>query len=248
MGQGDAIVLRTGDGVVMVVDAGPSQSAARVIDTARAAGGAEPVVVFTHPHADHVGGARALVEAVHASRILDPGFPFASRIYRKLLESIVAHGPRLENARRGDGFRLGSRVEVKVLAPAEPLLRRTRSDANANSVVLRVSCGRIDLLLTGDAERATERRLLEAAPDSLASEILKVAHHGSRFATTPAFLAAVHPDLAVISCGRRNRYRHPSPATVARLQAAGARVLRTDEGGDIVIRTDGDRVDAHASR
>lgn len=243
VGQGDAIVLRTGDGAVLVVDAGPSEAAARVVEAVRAAGGAPPVVVFTHPHADHVGGARALVEAVHAARILDPGFAFASRVYRRLLEAIVAQGPALERARRGDHFTLGARVTVQVLAPAEPLVRGSRSDANANSVVLRVSCGDIDLLLPGDAERVTERRLLEAGTADLAAEVLKVAHHGSRYATSPAFLAAVHPQLAVISCGRANRYHHPAPATVARLQAAGARVLRTDQTGDVVLRTDGTRVD-----
>jgi beta-lactamase superfamily II metal-dependent hydrolase len=249
VGQGDAVVVRPAEGPALVVDAGPSAAAAaRVVAAVRSASGETPFVVFTHPHADHIGGARALLAAVRAARILDPGFPFASRVYRALLEAIVAHGPQLERARRGDRFALGARVAVEVLAPEEPLVRRSRSDANANSVVLRVSCGRIDLLLAGDAERVTERRLLLGGPDTLASEILKVAHHGSRYATTPDFLAAVRPEIAVISCGRGNRYRHPAPATVARLRAAGARVLRTDESGDVVVRTDGDRVEAIPAR
>jgi len=248
VGQGDAVVVRPAEGPALVVDAGPSTAAARVIAAVRAASAEPPVVVFTHPHADHIGGARALLDAVRAARILDPGFPFASRVYRTLLESIVAHGPRLERARRGDRLDLGPRVAVEVLAPEEPLVRRSRSDANSNSVVLRVTCGQIDLLLPGDAERQTERRLLANGAATLASEVLKVAHHGSRYATTPELVAAVRPELAIISCGRANRYRHPAPATVARLEAAGARVLRTDQSGDIVVRTDGQRVEATPAR
>jgi len=78
-----------------------------------------------------------------------------------------------------------------------------------------VTCGTIDLLLPGDAERQTARRLPANGATALASEILKVAHHGSRYATSPELLAAVRPELAIISCGRGNRYRHPAPATVA---------------------------------
>lgn len=115
-------------------------------------------------------------------------------------------------------------------------------------MVPRVTYGTIDLLLPGDAERQTERRLLANGAATLASEVLKVAHHGSRYATTPELVAAVRPELAIISCGRANRYRHPAPATVARLEAAGARVLRTDQSGDIVVRTDGQRVEATPAR
>jgi beta-lactamase superfamily II metal-dependent hydrolase len=105
-----------------------------------------------------------------------------------------------------------------------------------------VALGSRSFLLTGDLEAESERRLLDANRIE-AADVLKVAHHGSKTSTSPSFLQAVRPSIAVMSSGASNRYGHPSPAVVARLQAAGVRVVRTDVHGGVIIRTDGERLE-----
>lgn len=106
---------------------------------------------------------------------------------------------------------------------------------------MKASFGAHSFLLTGDAERQVERRLVDA-PDALRATVLKVGHHGSRTSTTLSLLEAVRPAYAVISAGRGNAFRHPHPDVMARLAEYGIRVLRTDEQGLVTVRTDGTRI------
>jgi competence protein ComEC len=99
------------------------------------------------------------------------------------------------------------------------------------------------MLFTGDAGAETEARML-AARDDLRADILKVGHHGSAYGTTPAFVRAVAPHIAIVSVGRNNLFGHPSPATIATLRAAGATVFRTDRDGAVIVATDGRRFEA----
>jgi beta-lactamase superfamily II metal-dependent hydrolase len=130
-------------------------------------------------------------------------------------------------------------VKIKVLWPnQEAYITGSRSDPNANSVVLMVEYGKTRFLLTGDAEAVTEEALLRH-PELLSTTVLKVAHHGSRHATSDAFLEASRPRLAVISCGANNRYGHPAPDTLARLEAHGVPTLITPDLGHIIVESDG---------
>jgi len=110
-----------------------------------------------------------------------------------------------------------------------------------------VTFGRIAILLTGDAQSESEGRLLSHGGDDLRAAILKVGHHGSAYSSTPAFLAAVHPKIAIISCGLHNVFGHPSPRTVEALSAVGADVYRTDLDGGVSISSDGVRIDAEST-
>jgi competence protein ComEC len=123
---------------------------------------------------------------------------------------------------------------LALTATDKPVGRRRNNDA----LVFRVDYGAVSFLLASDIGAEAEDRLVTAhAP--LAATVLKVAHHGARTSSTPAFLERVHPRLAVISVGRRNPYGHPAPDTVARLAAAGARIYRTDRDGAVIFETDG---------
>jgi competence protein ComEC len=112
--------------------------------------------------------------------------------------------------------------------------------------VVRVRHGAVRLLLTGDAERAEEAWLLAHAREALAAEILKVAHHGSRTSTTAALVEAVAPRLALVSVGAGNLYGHPSAEVMERLADAGATILRTDQLGTVIIRSDGRALEVEA--
>src|SRR6202030_1600697 len=111
---------------------------------------------------------------------------------------------------------------------------------NDNSLVVRISYGQRSILFVGDAEHQAEGTLLATARDRLRADVLKVGHHGSRTSSTPAFIAAVAPQEAVVSVGCRNRFGHPHPLTLSTLEAAGARLWRTDRDGAVVVTTDGD--------
>jgi competence protein ComEC len=156
-----------------------------------------------------------------------------------MLAVIQARHIRWLRAGRGVGFDLGPLTHVQILAPELPLITGTSSDINNNSVVLRVTFGHVAMLLTGDAQSEAEARLLSHGAADLRADILKVGHHGSAYSSTPAFLAAVRPKIAIISCGLHNVFGHPSPRTLAALSAAGATSYRTDLDGGVSISSDG---------
>jgi len=117
----------------------------------------------------------------------------------------------------------------------------SKTEANEQSVVLKLIYGGFSVLLTGDIGSETEQVLVNSG-SNLRSNVLKVGHHGSKFSSSEEFLRAVKPALAVISVGKKNRYGHPTQETLGRLRAVGARILRTDESGHIEIVSDGEKL------
>jgi competence protein ComEC len=160
--------------------------------------------------------------------------------YKEALTQSVAH---YEKAQPGTKYDLGGGALLTVLAPIEPLFTRDQTKTggnlpNANSVVVRLDYGDFSMLLPGDAEEQTEHHML-TKDLNLKVKILKVAHHGSKYATSQDFIDRVKPEVAIISCGEWNRYGHPSQVVLDRLRAANAKVYRTDLQGEITITTKG---------
>jgi competence protein ComEC len=250
VGQGDGMFLRTPDGHTMVVDAGFKGRGRALVSELQSRGiNKIDLLVLSHPHADHIGGAIHLVKGFKVQEIWLSGAPSSTRVHLKLLKAIEQEGIPTKIVRAGHQRKLGEEVQLHVLGPEEPLLRGTRSDANANSVVLWIQHGTVDFLLTGDAEKETEQRVLEVLrarppPDF---EVLKVAHHGSRYASSEAFLARVKPKLALISCGLKNRYGHPAPETLQRLRDVGAMVFSTAQNGTFSVHSNGQKFWVHDS-
>jgi len=239
VGQGDAIALRSPHGRWMLVDAGPR--------TGRRDAGRQVVVPFlrrqgvrsldvlavTHGDADHVGGAAAVLAAVPATVVLEPGQPLGSLLYREFLAAVDAAGSAWHAARRGDAIAWDG-VRIEVLHPTDQWVER-EVRPNENSVVLRVTYGQFDALLTGDAGIPVETQLLERVTQV---EVLKVGHHGSAGSTGTQFLAEVAPRVALVSVGA-NSYGHPAPEVLTRLRERGVPTYRTDRGGMVTIRSDG---------
>jgi hypothetical protein len=145
---------------------------------------------------------------------------------------------------------LGEGVALTVLwprVPQEGFLDNTRSDANSNSIVTKLTYGKTAFLFTGDSEADTEEALLDKRID-FTSTVLKVAHHGGKHSSTPAFLTAVSPKAAVISCGQGNEYGHPTVETMDRLRSVGAQIFRTDQDGEVVAVSDGASVTLRKAR
>ena len=233
VGQGDGILLEVREGAVLV-DEGPPE--AEVDDQLRRLGVRRlALLVLTHPQRDHVGGAAEVLEDLRVDRILDPRIPGESREEEAALAEAEENGVPITTARAGVVFRLGG-LRVTVLSPArEP---PPGQDPNLSAVVLLASYGKVDALLTADAESPVTLPL-----NPPPAEILKVAHHGSSDDGLPRLLELLHPDVAVISCGRGNDYGHPTQSTLTALQTVpGLELFRTDRDGEVVIESDGKRI------
>ncbi|HKW44740.1 MAG TPA: DNA internalization-related competence protein ComEC/Rec2 [Candidatus Eremiobacteraceae bacterium] len=259
VGQADCMLLRAPGMHAMLIDGGgklerggaPGQVVAQPIGDVIANKTVVPfllrhwvlrldAVVLTHPHGDHAGGLPVILAHEGVGVLYDSGQLYGGPAYRRALEVVRERRIPYRVARRGETFDLGPTTRIRILAPELPLLTGTSSDINNNSVVLRVEFGRAAMLLTGDAQSEAEARLLSHRGSDLRADILKVGHHGSAYSSTPAFLAAVRPKIAVISCGLHNVFGHPSPRTLAALDAAGAYVYRTDLDGGISIDVSAD--------
>lgn len=249
VGQGDAIALRTRAGRWIVVDAGrswPTGDAGRSIVAPYLARRGGPIALFvlSHPHADHVGGAGSLFAALRPQRFLDPGYVGTTPAYRAALHEAGVDGIPWQRVHPGDSLVIDE-VTLTALAPDSAWAAHL-DDANLASTVLVARVGAVRILLTGDAEAPEEDWLLGHARDALAADILKVAHHGSATSTSPSFLRAVRPRLALVSVGAHNSYGHPDAEVLDALRGSGAAVMRSDLDGTIVVRTDGRAIEVEA--
>lgn len=234
VGQGDAILIQTPDGRHILVDGGPSPSAlldqlgevlpywARSLD----------LVVLTHPDADHISGLIPLFDRYRVVTVVDT-VGQGDKGGEAWRAAASAGRAARQTAVRGMRFAAGAAL-LTLLSPPDTNL--SIDDGNNGSVVLRLDYGLSSVLLAGDAEEDAEQGMLEAGLP-LRAGVLKVGHHGSNASTSAQFLAAVQPRLAVISVGAENRFGHPSPELLGRLE--GIEVLRTDERGRIELVSDG---------
>ncbi len=251
VGQGDCALVETPDGARMLVDGGGAYARAdgqptfdvgeRTVTPFLRHQGIRrlDVVLLTHPHDDHVGGLTAVVEHFAPRLVLGNGETSSSPAFQRFARAVTARRIPWRAVKEGDQFRLGGETRVEVLGPEPPPFTGTPSDANNDSVVLRVTYRGFRALLTGDIQGEAEARLM---PRFGPVTLLKVAHHGSRFSTSQAFVERVRPRVAVISVGVGNTFGHPDRAVVRRLERAGAWALRTDRDGQVTVETDGARV------
>jgi competence protein ComEC len=197
-------------------------------------------MVLSHPHPDHFLGLLKVARDYSVGEFWDTGqgeAHGAGPVYAELLSVLRGKQVPIKRPHELCGMHRIGGATVDVLSPCpgyDPAL-----SANDNSFVLRIAHGQRAALLVGDAEHEAEQRLLTTAAGGLHADLLKVGHHGSRSSTTPAFLDAVSPTFASISCGVRNRFGHPHPETLTTLTAAGVHMLRLDRLGSIIWQTDG---------
>lgn len=246
VGQGDCTIVLC-DGKAMVIDGGPPAASDLVYSYIRNTLGLKEIdyVVSTHPHLDHVGGLAAVLNAAPVGVIFTSTLEWESRTFQKMMDYADLSGTPVAIPEEGETFPLGgAKVTVLHCWPEvfdAAFIRAYGTRTNDSSVVLRIDYGETSFIVAGDAEDWSEYMMIDSGMN-LQADVLRVAHHGSRYSSTGEFLHAVQPAYAVISVGRENSYGHPHQATLNRLAEAGARVLRTDLSGTIVMISDGKEI------
>ena len=249
IGQGDAILIKTPENQTMLIDGGPNNKVLQKLGqylpalTKRI-----DIVLLTHPHADHVTGLVEVLKRYDIGTVILSGADLKTDVYSEFLKTIKEKNIPVVIAEAGEAIHFSDNLEFDILSPerAKNLVFNKKSegfssggnDVNDTSVVGKLMFKNFSILLTGDATSKIENRLLIYG-ENLKSDILKVGHHGSKYSSSLLFLKFVSPKAAMIEVGAKNRYGHPSPAALSRLQIVNASIFRTDLNGDIKILTDG---------
>jgi competence protein ComEC len=236
VGQGDCIFIDTADKDVLI-DGGYPEYAETILEYLNGLGITHlHLVVATHMHEDHIGG---LVEILNSSLTVDEvlvnNHTRTTQVYQRFMAS--AHLHTVTVAERGQLLVLTETANITVLNPVQPL---EFSDANDNSIALKMLVGNNSFLFTGDAEEPAEESILLSSVCSLKSDLLKVGHHGSYTATSQTFLDLVNPDIAIICVGQS--YDHPHETTLQKLFTKNINVYTTNASGTLIAQTDGNTI------
>lgn len=240
VGQGDAILIETPDGIDVLVDGGPDGNVLRQLGTALALRDRYiDLIVGTHQDKDHIGGLTDVLERYEVGAVLMTENEGESSAASRFVELVENEDAKVVYARRGHTIALGATAELEVLFP---VLDPSEMESNASSIVLQLRYGDVEFLLTGDSPTQIEEYLVSVEGSQLQSEVLKAGHHGSRTSTGEAFLNAVDPEYVVITAGKDNRYGHPHQEVLDLLETRGVEIHSTAKDGTVTFLSDGSRV------
>lgn len=241
IGQGDSILIQGPTGKTMLVDGGPDRSVIRDLgDELGPLNRHIDMVVETHPDADHISGLVYVLQQYSVSQFMTPGIPGTTEVF-KTLESTADAIPGISRvtARRGMRIDLGGGAYADVLHPDRDMSKETVT--NDGSITMHVVYGKTSFMLTGDLPSPVEDWLvtLDGNDGELKTDVLKVGHHGSKYSTSSEWLKALDPATVAISVGKNNRYGHPAPETLSRINAQGSQILETEDSGTLDFTSNG---------
>jgi len=251
VGQGDCFFLRSPSGKTMLVDAGEAGE----FDTIDAFLKSQSitkldVVVATHPHSDHIGAMYKVINTYEIGAFYMPDVAHTSSTFEKMVDALEEQNVSVKRAEASGETYLpwSDEITVRILSPLKDGVYDEES-LNDWSVVLHVSFGNSSILMTGDAEEPVEEQMLSAYDASvLSATVLKAPHHGSSTSGSEAFLDAVKPKIALISCELDNEYGHPHEETLKRYAARGITAYRTDKSGTIHLTFTPDGVNVQTEK
>ncbi|WP_110955941.1 ComEC/Rec2 family competence protein [Anaerosinus massiliensis] len=238
IGQGDAILIKTGEQVILI-DTGDVDMRDKLVDLLKK----EDIhridkLIISHPHADHLGGAYAVLKNFEVKQIYDNGQPTTTSTYRTYMKLINQKKIPYKQLLDSDNLDFGNGVSFKVFSPTASEIK-TGGDLNNNSIVGKLTYQKFSMLFTGDCETEREKVILKKYGNQLKSTILKSPHHGSKTSSNRNYLKAIDPEAVLISCGKNNDYKHPHDVTLNKYEDLKLNIYRTDKDGSVTIDTDG---------
>jgi len=238
VGQADSILIQQGN-KSMLIDAGNYEDGDAIIKYIKRKGIKRlDCVVGTHPHEDHIGSLSKIIDTFVIGTIYMPKVATNTKTFENTLLSIKKKGLKIKEARAGVSIDFG-KTKTSIIAPVSPKYE----DLNNYSAVIKMTYGKNSFLFMGDAETLSEKEILKDVRKNFKTkvDVIKIGHHASGSSSSWPFLKAVLSDnsYAIISVGKNNDYGHPHAETIAKLRKIGAKILRTDELGTIVIKSDG---------
>lgn len=237
VGQGDAIFIQSPSGVQMLIDGGPDNSVLEEIHQVMPLFDKSiDIVVATHPDSDHISGLIEVVERFSVGAFFESGAQNENGVQSILAKKIMDKKIPTHVVRRGEVYDLGGGVLFSILYPNKDV---SKVESNSGSIIARLSYGEYSFLLTGDAPVDSELLLVGADEGKLRSTVLKLGHHGSDTSTSVTFLSAVRPIYTIVSAGKNNKYNHPHPNVVERIEKFGSILLKTEDRGTITFSTNG---------
>ena len=236
VGQGDCSVIILPGGKVMMIDCGEAKYGEEIgeflksknIDTI-------DFLVATHPHADHIGSMEYIINNFDIGSFYMPDCDYDTETFFNMLTALNNKDVQSNLAKAGDIIYEDESTICKVLSPK----RNNYKEVNDYSVVVKIICGEKSFLFMGDAEETAESEIT----GDVSADVLKVGHHGSSTSTKESFLKKVDPDIAVISCGKNNKYGHPDREVTNLLKKYGVETKRTDVDGTFTLRCDGKNIE-----
>ena len=239
VGQGDAIFIETPNGNQVLIDGGPDNKVIQELSKVMPFYDRDiDMIIASHPHADHVAGLIEVLERYDVKNVLQAKEDYNSPVVPVWIEAVRNEGANEIEAISGKVIDLGNGATLTIIHPFISVAGTLLKNPHDAVVVAILKYGALEVMLTGDMEAKVERRLMLEGYD-LKSDILKVGHHGSKTSTTSEFLSAVAPEVAFIQVGAKNRYGHPSPEVLSRLEKFGIKYYRNDLDGTVKVVSDG---------
>ena len=234
VGQADCIFISSNNHN-MLIDAGNNNDGNKLVKYFQEKGvDTFDIVVSTHPHEDHIGGIDNILKSFKINKVLMPDLVTTTRTFEEVIDVIEEKNLNMVTPKIGDKYHLGDSV-IEVI-----YLDNNEEDFNESSIVLKLTYKDVSFLFTGDSTTESESKYLDK---DIKADVLKVAHHASKYSTSNAFLDKVNPKYAIISLAKENDYYYPHIATIKRLESHGAKIYQTSELGTIIVKSDGTNIE-----
>src|SRR3989344_3123251 len=239
VGQGDGLLIISPSGQQILIDGGPGNKILSKLGEVMPFYDKDiDLIVATHPHADHIVGLIDVLNRYEVKNIMEAKETYNSSEFKGWQDAVNNEHANNIEAIAGKVIDLNDGVTLTVLHPFNSVVGDNPKNPHDDGVVIILKYDELEVMLTGDMEAKVERRLILAGED-LDSDVLKVGHHGSKTSSSEEFLSAVSPEVAIIQVGAKNRYGHPSPEVLSRLEDFGIEYYRNDINGDILLKSDG---------
>lgn len=239
VGQGDSSLIITPKGKTILIDAGDEAHAKKVLSYVREQGIEKlDLVIATHPDADHIGGMDKVIKNFDIGVFAMPDVSAKTNQYKQIQRELKAKKMKATRLYQGDEVQIDDSLDFEILSPVKG---KKYDDTNEYSIVAKIVYKDTSFILMGDATMENEVDIINNVPD-IDIDVLKLGHHGSSTSSSDYFITKTSPNIAIISCGKNNKYGHPHQEVMRVLKKHGVTPYRTDEMGDIVITSDGKEI------